>query len=890
VSDEDKSKPLTTEQILRAEALEIHGAEKVDAASAESKGALYPTLHKLQSAALCLSGGGIRSAAFALGVIQALAAHPRSATGKHCGTSEDSLLAKFHYLSTVSGGGYIGAWMSAWRTRNDFPTLWACLTGRPCGPDVEPPVLAWLRGYSNYITPKLGLMSADAWTDVALVARNLILNWLIIVPFACAAMLALKIISVASDGATRMNDWRIQIPLAMLGVGFLIAALAFITRHRPSRRGGDEAAVPGVDQATYLRRGLLFSVLAAAFLAQFLASDFVGLHFLQTCPPADPSVLGSAAQLCLDDDGDLVPSWSKGELAWLGALAGGVIYALSWLLARPLTRDLRDFVCWTVAGGACGAAIAFGLFFYLQVPAKGLEISSSIYLSSVVLHIVFGVPWILLSQAIGEMLFAGLSSYGRNSESDREWLARTSGWTLATALAWFLLTFLTFFGAVLVWSDEMWSSVATWLAPLGGISGLLTALLGSSRFSRAQGPAKGAKSFSANLVLSIAAPVFAAALIICLSFALDQLMLAGPLVPDRFDEWENDPAGRLQTLAFLSLGLACFAGIAAAASYFVNINRFSLHALYRNRIVRAFLGASRDRRPDPFTGFDENDNPRMRSLWPRVNPNGTAGDGGWAPFHVVNTTLNIVSAKKLAWQERKATSFTMTPLHCGYSSKCPPGSNDPIGAFRASADYGAGITLGTAIAISGAAASPNMGYHSSPGITFLMTLFNVRLGWWLGNPADEGKDTYTRESPLFAIVPLVQETFGLTTDDKRYIYLSDGGHHDYHAIGEIDYQAADGAAAENGILLYVKAGYHGVEGAGVRSYAMANDDFPHQSTLDQWFSESQFESYRELGLEIMDGILSKAMADATCAHDPRLKTILATLWKLSNAPAVTPPP
>ena len=50
-------------------------------------------------AALCLSGGGIRSAAFSLGVVQALARH--------------RLLGEFHYLSTVSGGGYTGCFLSA---------------------------------------------------------------------------------------------------------------------------------------------------------------------------------------------------------------------------------------------------------------------------------------------------------------------------------------------------------------------------------------------------------------------------------------------------------------------------------------------------------------------------------------------------------------------------------------------------------------------------------------------------------------------------------------------------------------------------------------------------------------------------------------------------------
>src|SRR3954463_6674497 len=53
--------------------------------------------------ALCISGGGIRSATFALGVIQGLAEH--------------RILQQFDYLSTVSGGGYIGGWLTAWVNR-----------------------------------------------------------------------------------------------------------------------------------------------------------------------------------------------------------------------------------------------------------------------------------------------------------------------------------------------------------------------------------------------------------------------------------------------------------------------------------------------------------------------------------------------------------------------------------------------------------------------------------------------------------------------------------------------------------------------------------------------------------------------------------------------------
>src|SRR5437879_3615750 len=54
-------------------------------------------------AALCLSGGGIRSASFAVGVLQGFARH--------------GLFQRFDYLSTVSGGGFAGAWLTAWLHR-----------------------------------------------------------------------------------------------------------------------------------------------------------------------------------------------------------------------------------------------------------------------------------------------------------------------------------------------------------------------------------------------------------------------------------------------------------------------------------------------------------------------------------------------------------------------------------------------------------------------------------------------------------------------------------------------------------------------------------------------------------------------------------------------------
>src|SRR5258708_7733546 len=79
---------------------EQHEADKALAKERARRRALYSSFYKQGLSALCLSGGGIRSASFSLGVIQGLA--------------EATLLDKFNYLSTVSGGGYIGSWLSAW--------------------------------------------------------------------------------------------------------------------------------------------------------------------------------------------------------------------------------------------------------------------------------------------------------------------------------------------------------------------------------------------------------------------------------------------------------------------------------------------------------------------------------------------------------------------------------------------------------------------------------------------------------------------------------------------------------------------------------------------------------------------------------------------------------
>ena len=111
----------------------------------------------------------------------------------------------------------------------------------------------------------------------------------------------------------------------------------------------------------------------------------------------------------------------------------------------------------------------------------------------------------------------------------------------------------------------------------------------------------------------------------------------------------------------------------------------------------------------------------------------------------------------------------MSPLHCGspYMSRDQHGNAEEIG-YVATAAFGhrtGGPTLGQAVSVSGAAASPNMGYHTSAVTAFLLTLFNVRLGWWFPNPlrkAAVARCRRTSASPYLAA-----ELFGWRRTSRR---------------------------------------------------------------------------------------------------------------------------
>jgi hypothetical protein len=862
-----------TLQILAEEYRKLHGKPPTGH-GLDSLGNLYGAVHALRDgehpqprAALCLSGGGIRSASFALGVLQAFAAN--------------GLLDRFHYLSTVSGGGYIGGWLTAWRKKSNAAAM-AELNKRGNGLGREPEELRGLRANSNYLTPRLGLMSADTWAAAALYLRNVLLNWLIYLPLFVAVILVPILAQATLTAAVKWPAWAHHI---IVGLSAVLLVLSLYTSIR-GRMGGARQ-----DRVTQER---------------FLLLELLPLYV-------------AALLICIYSVGDYRADYDQ---TWLGAVTTGtaaavaaVLYLAAWLGfvmragGRMPDKSLWLMASWTASGAIAGALIGWGIEIATGLangpsPPDGLR-----------LLVIFGVGWVAGSLFIAEAVYLGLTSYSPKGDDDREWLARSSGWFLALTIAWGLLA------ALVLFAPDIRSICQEWfwaLVPAGGGAGAIAAGIGSSAktlsglFDRKNGgDKKTGESVSMATVLTLASIVFLISLTIVIAKG----------VADVLDWWIGlFGANPLDSASFgtavaIALGLAICVVIVVALSVPINVNRFSSHSLYRNRLARAFLGSARgedglvSQTRDPLTGFDAKDNPAMAELATAS----AISSGQPRLFHVVNVALNVVSSRNTAWQQRKAQSFVVTPQLAG---------NEYVG-FCNTADYGGGITLATAMAISGAAASPNQGYHSSPLIGLIMTLFNVRLGWWLGNPKHPAKAK--RSGPKWGIIQVVKELFGLTDDDNAYVYLSDGGHFEnlglyemvrrrchmivvsdggcdekcafedlgnavrkiwidfgiriefkkieirkrgvdkalYCALGRIYYPELEGTKREPGYVLYIKPGFHdnGTEPPDVAAYALANPSFPHETTADQFFSESQLESYRSLGKFIVDTILGAPTDD-----------------------------
>ncbi len=762
---------------------------------------------------LAFSGGGIRSATFNLGILQALA--------------ENELLHKFDYLSTVSGGGYIGSWLAATTRRHlesvpgsTFQDVEKALVPgkREPGAREESTFLHWLRLYSNYLTPHTGMLSGDTWAMVGTWTRNVFLNqtvlglfFLGIFVFCYGVLLGL------------LKSSRLHAPY-LLGFGGFFCFIAAIAM-----------AVNVAEQIPTSKTLKWFD--------RVKISLTVMLPFLLAC------LLLNSAFWRYED----IPNYSL--LTWI--MAGGGFYFLAWTIGTVPVRLYRElwlkkskedrmlslnaFLFSAVLAGGAGGGLCWE---YLKL-LRGLKGPHSIDWMVAVL----GTGVVMLIMLISGALHLGLAGRGCR-DLVREWWARLGGYLILLTLAWLFLAGSSAFGPLLVrWIlfKLKWASIVP--AALWGIHNYLGVRAANSpktsgkvekvQSSDTAGWLWISKLFKAQPLLDIIARcapyVFAIGLILLLSTAVQ---IGAGLFSDHDDtialwklgqpsvthtvvlNWKfqlvsavdstplSSPAnGRTEWQAIIGLywrvqwagSFLCLLGTGVGlmiASFLlssrVDVNDFSLHHFYRNRLVRCYLGASNpERRAQPFTGFDPKDDLPLKNF----------ADDYSGPYPILNAALNITSGSELGYATRRAKSFVFTPLYCGYDLIFPgEGANRFLldNAYEPSFSETAlgrtqdslttiggedGIALGTAMAISGAAASPNMGYFTSPATGLFMTLFDVRLGWWMGNSRSTPK--WKSPGPKLGLGYLFSELFAQSDQEKSYFYLSDGGHFENLAVYEL---------------------------------------------------------------------------------------------------------
>lgn len=378
-------------------------------------------------------------------------------------------------------------------------------------------------------------------------------------------------------------------------------------------------------------------------------------------------------------------------------------------------------------------------------------------------------------------------------------------------------------------------------------------------------------------------------------------------------------------LFFSALSLFLFIGHTA------NINKLSFHYFYRDRLSEAYLRTdARVKRPDseqailyqgmPLINLRNHVGLKLKDL----------GEGnGKAPYHLINAALNLQGTNDLVKKTMKSDHFLFSKYYVGSEST----------GYIKTDKYRRGYTrLAVAMTISAAAVSSAMGNMSFAAQNFFMTLFNLRTGYWIQNPWYENlkrlkllKRSHTKRlyrwlisaiTPYRTFWPIytVRELMGLTNARSPRIYVSDGGHTGdnlgllpllarrcklivvcdfeedknytfrsfnhalrvahikYNIEVDIDLEkmapspsdkdkiplcnscVAKGIihyndeAKTKGVLVYLKSSIsrdkNGKIPVTVYNYLKSNPSFPHQSTIDQYFDDEQFEAYRVLGNHI----------------------------------------
>ena len=707
---------------------------------------------------LALSGGGIRSATYSLGVLQAIAEARRPIKPKEKAKATDpvapspahqpdgqvfkeSMLSRFDYLSTVSGGGYIGGFLTSLflpgRLRgNDgskenaaddvVKVLCAGPPGRIRGDAdytgeqrLKAP-LAWLRDNGRYLLPT---GSGDFFYALSIAIRNVIALHYVIATILLMLFFAM--------GAARTG--LAQALLSQQGAG---PAIDLVTRHLTL---GSVRISPFA-----LLSGLLVLLWA---IPSGIAYWFAYPNGKDQCRPFNWAMLG--ALVC-----------GAVTLGLSGLTFGaGTASFLGFHLGIDFNRPLGDLGARRLLLLTASVLIFIAMLMYAVAswPKRSPRSSTyptakrvALYKSASVVRVQL-THWLTaaLSWSAALLLFALIDTLGR---ALFEQMASQGGTARVAALL---------------------GSIATF----GIASAKLLAHLKPSRSKESTGSAS-----AGNRLTTLAG--LAGFLILFILAVLWSL----------FSYWAVPPGSpvRLHLLAF---GASFFlAAVTGQFSGFINLS--TLQPFYAGRITRAYLGASNGER---FADINDKKKRSAAEPLPKDNPwltdflvaGGSPKDPPQlrtlAPLHIINLTINQTSnpAEQLVQRDRKGLPLAVTPFGFTYDNKGPRHFNPGVGWSEIERP----LKLGQWIGLSGAAFSTGIGRETSLGMSLLMGAANVRLGSWWKSGAGQSQVSGLHaivhslfKTQLYLSYELTARFFGMSRD---WQYLSDGGHFENTALYDL---------------------------------------------------------------------------------------------------------
>jgi GNAT superfamily N-acetyltransferase len=725
---------------------------------------------------LALSGGGIRSATFNLGLLQKL----------------DSLgiLRGFDYLSTVSGGGYLGGFWTAWLSRSKERK------GKfPKGENLrEAGEIRHLREFSNFLRPRITLLSFETGRIASGLAAALLPSITISLAFVVSvlfAWLGVAWLLLAETPGRWLEGFGSAVAL------FAVTTLVLVVFELVWRRHPQERRALGAS------RFWIWAAISA------VAAGMVWLVLWQLVPLPFPFLLRPAGL------GELWPHMAMALLpAFAWAMAAVPLIALRSLLSRRFARG-----------------------YWERVHQGALERVLSLVLLCASVWSVIGVLWVVGQILAGEGISGLVAAMGTGAAG----------------------------GGAFSWARKLLGAQPN--KPTGG-----------KRLERL-------RPWIPKLLAYVTLAAATAGAVTLLVLLFEGL----------------GPAG------VFAISAACLAVIALAVWLF-DPHENGLHAFYRARLVRAYLGASNLQAVRRATTECEHDDIRLNCLPDR-------------PLHLICCAANDLSADPLGTLHRGADSAVFSKLGLQIGHRWLPWANDSKKPGATPSD-GAPESpwLGSILTASGAAFNSHMGGKSmnlGQAATFLLTALNLRLGLWLENPAahpmGRGASAWTKLQRRFRGILYFRELLGLSRAHSTWVYLSDGGHFENLALYELirrhcryillsdcgadpevafddfgnavrriredfgveididlsslrpvssGYASQPMAAGtikyseeDVGILLYIKPTLVGKEPPDIAQYAGRNKDFPHETTLDQFYDEAQWESYRRLGEHIADQAL-----------------------------------